>query len=253
MIQALVKEARSYLGTQQGDARHQALINSYNAVKPIPVAYPLKEADDWCADFVTVVADRTNCSPFIGRECGVHRFAQIFRQKKIWLGLEKPKAGDIVVFDWRKNGWMDHIGIVEKFSGKQVTVIEGNSNKCVARRSYDWNDWRIAGYARPNYPKMNQSKEGLVSTKLIEEVLAGKWGNGQEREQKLKKAGYHPKEVQKEVNQRLAKKDRLKSNKSLAKEVLAGKWGNGPARKSALKKAGYDAEAIQKLVNQLIK
>lgn len=252
MIPSLLKTAESYIGVKQGDARHKDLVRKYNAVKPLPMGYPLKENDDWCAAFVTVMADLTNCSKYIGRECGVHRFGQIFRKKGIWIGLEKPRPGDIVIFDWQKNAWMDHIGIVEKLSANKVTVIEGNTSKRVARKVYNWNDWRVAGYARPKYPTSveNPSKS---TDELAREVIAGKWGNGDERKEKLEKAGHDVGRIQKEVNKQLNQsKMPLKSNETIAKEVIKGEWGNGSKRKERLEKEGYGYLAVQKIVNRLL-
>lgn len=252
MIQGLVKTAKSYLGVKQGDARYKELVRKYNAVKPLPVGYKLKENDDWCAAFVTVMADLNDCSKYIGRECGVHRFTLLFKSKGIWLGMVKPKAGDIIVFDWRKDAWMDHIGLVEKFSANKVTVIEGNTSRCVARRTYNWNDWRVAGYARPKYPTNDIKKDKSIND-LASEVIAGKWGNGKERAKNLKKAGYDMLLIQNEVNRQLKTKNMpLKSNRLIAKEVIRGEWGNGKRRKKALEKAGYKPEVIQKIVNQLL-
>lgn len=251
MIPSLLRTAKSYIGVRQGDQRHKELVRKYNAVKPLPVSYALKESDDWCAAFVTVIGDITGASKCIGRECGVHRFGQIFRKKGIWIGLEKPRPGDIVIFDWQKNAWMDHIGIVEKLSANKVTVIEGNTSKRVARRVYNWNDWRVAGYARPNYPT-SVEKPSKSTDELAREVIAGKWGNGSERTEKLRKSGHDTSLIQREVNKILSQsKDSLKMNKTIAEEVLKGKWGNGSKRKEALEKAGYDYQAIQKIVNQL--
>nr|WP_257009085.1 hypothetical protein [Nosocomiicoccus ampullae] len=36
----------------------------------------------------------------------------------------------------------------------------------------------------------------------MNEVLAGKWGNGQDRFNRLRKAGYDPNVIQREVNKR---------------------------------------------------
>lgn len=252
MISQLLKTAESYIGVTQGDARHKDLVQKYNAVKPLPVGYALKETDDWCAAFVTVVADLTNCSKYIGRECGVHRFAQIFKKKGIWIGLKKPKPGDIIIFDWQKNAWMDHIGIVEKLVANKVTVIEGNTSKRVARRVYPWNDWRVAGYARPLYSTASPAIKEKTIADLARDVIAGKWGNGNERKNQLEKAGHDTELIQKEVNKILSKSNTsLKSNKTVAQEVLKGKWGNGSQRKEKLEKEGYDYQAVQKIVNQI--
>jgi len=91
-------------------------------------------------------------------------------------------------------------------------------------------------------------------SELAQEVLAGKWGNGQERKTKLTQAGYDYNAVQKEVN-KLATKTTApakKSNEEIAREVVQGKWGNGATRKKKLTKAGYNYSVIQKLVNKMM-
>ena len=90
----------------------------------------------------------------------------------------------------------------------------------------------------------------LNVTDIAKEVISGKWGNGQERKERLTKAGYDYSTVQKEVNRLL--KNSKKSNEEIAKEVIKGLWGNGNERKEKLKKAGYDYTAIQKLVNKMV-
>lgn len=98
----------------------------------------------------------------------------------------------------------------------------------------------------------------VVTTKSIDEiadeVLAGKWGNGDARKQALIKAGYDYTAVQSKVNEKLTgtKTQSKKSIDEIAREVIAGKWGNGNARKKALVNAGYDYKAVQKRVNELI-
>ena len=99
-----------------------------------------------------------------------------------------------------------------------------------------------------------QIKKKTVS-ELTKEVLAGKWGNGTERKQRLTNAGYNYQEVQKEVN-RIASKPTVttkKTNEEIAREVLVGKWGNGTERKQRLANAGYNYSEIQKIVNKLAK
>ena len=254
MIQTILRHARAHLDVVQGDSKHKEIIDKYNAVSPLPVGYKVKYTDDWCAAFVTVIGDLSNASAWIGRECGVQRFVQLFKKKGIWLGVVRPQSGDIIVFDWKKDGWTDHIGIVEKIEGNTITTIEGNTQKRVARRTYLYNDWRIAGYARPKYPsgKTNPQKR-LSNDDLAREVIAGKWSNGDARKARLTEAGYDPTAVQQSVNRLLASKPQgLKSNEAIAKEVISGKWGNGDARKSRLTEAGYDPTAVQQSVNRLL-
>lgn len=86
---------------------------------------------------------------------------------------------------------------------------------------------------------------------LASEVIAGKWGNGEERKKRLIEAGYNYNSVQEKVNQILLPS--AKTVDELATEVINGKWGNGDDRKKRLTKAGYDYNAVQKRVNQLFK
>ena len=89
---------------------------------------------------------------------------------------------------------------------------------------------------------------------VAREVLAGQWGNGDDRKNRLQSAGYNYAEVQARVNQIAAqpKPTPRKSNSEIANEVLAGKWGNGNDRKNALERAGYDYNAVQAEVNNIL-
>lgn len=84
---------------------------------------------------------------------------------------------------------------------------------------------------------------------LADEVLAGKWDNGAERERLLNAAGHDYNAIQKRVNEKLYRK----TTDEIAVEVIAGLWGNGLARKEKLTEAGYDYSEVQRKVNQLIK
>lgn len=76
---------------------------------------------------------------------------------------------------------------------------------------------------------------------LVQEVLAGKWGNGDERRKLVTAAGYDYDALQDMVNTEV-----------MANEVIAGKWGNGWNRKQALESLGYNYDAIQKRVNEIL-
>ena len=84
---------------------------------------------------------------------------------------------------------------------------------------------------------------------IAKEVIKGKWGNGEERKNKLTNAGYVYQDVQDIVNKMLSKK----SNEEIAKEVIKGKWGNQPERQKRLEEAGYNYKEVQKLVNEMLK
>lgn len=89
-------------------------------------------------------------------------------------------------------------------------------------------------------------------SQLADEVIAGKWGNGSDRKERLTQAGYDYNAVQAKVNEKLnSKKLAKKSNETIAKEVINGQWGNGSERKKRLTQAGYDYNAIQSIVNRM--
>lgn len=86
---------------------------------------------------------------------------------------------------------------------------------------------------------------------IANEVIAGQWGNGNDRKTRLENAGYNYQEIQNKVNEKLGvKTSNKKSNETIANEVIKGLWGNGQDRKNRLTQAGYDYNAIQKIVNQ---
>lgn len=88
---------------------------------------------------------------------------------------------------------------------------------------------------------------------VAREVIAGQWGNGEDRKARLTLAGYDYRTVQARVNEMLSPQPQRKSIDEIAKEVIRGKWGNNPERKRRLESAGYDYNAVQKRVNQLMK
>ena len=114
----------------------------------------------------------------------------------------------------------------------------------------------------PSKPSSSTSQKTPVnSTKksveeIAKEVIAGKWGNGNDRVKRLSEAGYNYAEVQTAVNNLVKKPSNTVSSKSvneIAKEVIAGKWGNGFTRRRKLTAAGYNYSEVQKAVNALLK
>jgi hypothetical protein len=93
----------------------------------------------WCAMFVSfcfkVGADYTLCAGFGGPGAAPrgNAFCPTIgawgKKAGLWIGKETPHAGDIVLFDWQKDGISDHIGIVESYTGNTRFVsIEGNTS-----------------------------------------------------------------------------------------------------------------------------
>lgn len=89
------------------------------------------------------------------------------------------------------------------------------------------------------------------NAEIANEVIAGKWGNGTERKERLTGAGYNYSEIQEIVNGKLGVKPK-KSVDEIAREVIHGDWGNGEERKQRLTAEGYNYLTIQHRVNELL-
>ena len=111
----------------------------------------------WCACFVSWCADQCGYikAGIIPKFSVVGDGANWFRDKHRWAnGSYSPKPGDIIFFDYEKDGVLDHVGIVKSCDGKIVTTIEGNSGDACKRQSYTRGAKSIAGYGVPvfRYP-----------------------------------------------------------------------------------------------------
>ena len=163
------------------------------------------------------------------------------------------KAGDIFIrgIEGRSAGANGHTGMFYKKDG----IIHSNySNNGI---SYNDNSSRIdyflsrkrspnERYFRPRYPgatsKNTTAKAtGGYVTDFAKAVIAGKYGTGQARVDRIYKA------VQDEVN-KLIKGQKGTGNyeTAMAKDVIAGKYGNGNDRKQRLYKV------VQDEVNRLV-
>lgn len=103
----------------------------------------------------------------------------------------------------------------------------------------------LSSYSRGNTPVKPQPK---TTDQIADEVIAGQWGNGEDRKNRLTQAGYDYNVIQDIVNKKVAPV--RKSNEQIASEVIAGQWGDGNDRKNRLEQAGYDYNTIQNIVNQ---
>ena len=112
----------------------------------------------------------------------------------------------------------------------------------------------VQNTSKPNAPKPSTPSK-KTNEQIAQEVINGKWGNGETRKQKLKAAGYDYNTIQKLVNQKLnvSAPKPAKTIEQLVEEVIAGKWGNGQDRINRLKAAGYNPSAVQTRVNQKLK
>jgi len=263
---AALAQAREWIGRNEADGTHKGIIDVYNGHKPLARGYKVKYTDAWCATFVSAVAIRCGLTEIIPTECGCGQMVELFRAMGEWQESDSrtPAPGDVIFYDWDDSrtgdcmGWPDHVGIVEGVDGGKITVIEGNKNNAVGRRVLAVDGRYIRGYGVPRYEEESGEDAAGSAAKTVaaiaKEVIAGAWGNGEERKKRLEAAGYDYRAVQDQVNALLKGKEKpTKSVAEVAREVIAGAWGNGEERKKRLEAAGYDYRAVQDKVNGLLK
>lgn len=131
----------------------------------------------------------------------------------------------------------------------------GNGDERKARLTAAGYDYRtIQNIVNQKYgvgPSAPAQPSRLSVDEVANQVLAGAWGNGEDRRNRLVAAGYDYSAVQSLVNQKLGQGTvGRKSDDQVANEVIAGSWGNGDERKTRLAAAGYNYATVQALVNR---
>ena len=180
----LVDTAKSYLGAKQGSAKHKAIIDVFNTVKPD--GWAMTYTAYWCAAFASGIAiktfGKTDAKKYfpLSANCGTI----ITKAKKLGIWKEsdayKPEPADWVLYDWQDSGkgdntgGPDHVGIVEKVANGKITVIEGNKRNsagqsAVGERTIAVNGQYIRGFVLPDYAKMAE-----VENKRIEKEKKAK-------------------------------------------------------------------------------
>lgn len=176
-VTQLINQAKSWIGCKESDGSHKQIIDAYNAHSPLARSYKVKYTDAWCATFVSACAIKCGATDIIPTECSCGNMITLMKNKGIWIEDDNitPNTGDIIMYDWdKKDGWPEHVGIVEKVSGGIITVIEGNKSDAVGRRTISVGDASIRGYGRPKYNASSTSSGSTSSGSKI--TVDGEWG-----------------------------------------------------------------------------
>ena len=163
----LVETAEQYLGYNEADGSHKAILNIYNSHEPLAVGYAVQDTDSWCSTFVSAMAIECSLTDIIPTECGCERHIGLFQEIGRWEEDDGavPLPGDLIFYDWDAKGfgdctgWSDHVGIVVGTKWPFVKVIEGNKDDAVGYRYILLNDMHIRGYAMPDYASLANSSD----------------------------------------------------------------------------------------------
>ena len=171
----VIAQAKSWLGITEYDGRFAEIVNTYNEIPgargPALVSYP------WCAIFVSAV---------FWKAIGESRFAEMacdaMIQKFQNLGLYsvsgKPSVGDVIFYDWDRNGTSDHVGIVTEVADGAYIVIEGNKSDAVGYRTIYPNYPYIKGFgfaSRLDEKKPTESApSSTVGQQMADKIVASR-------------------------------------------------------------------------------
>ena len=207
----IVAVAKSYIGTCGGSSAHADILHYFNSVKPM--GYTAHKSDPWCAEFASACAiqafGKTAAKKFFPLSAACTYIINKAMEMHIWVESDKyiPEAGDWILYDWNDSGkgdnkgQPDHVGIVEYYKAGYIHVIEGNMGaepgKC-GRRKLRIDGRYIRGFVTPDYDRIRINKKS--DEDIAKEVIAGEWGNGRERKQRLTAAGYDYNKIQAIVN-----------------------------------------------------
>lgn len=155
----VVSTMQGWLGLNEKDGSFKTIIDLYNSYRPIARGYTVKYTDHWCAATVSAAFIKNGLTDIAPTECSCPKMIELYKKIGRWEENDGyvPLPGDVIMYDWQDNGIgdntgsPDHVGIVEKISGSNITVIEGNKNEMVARRVLKVNGRYIRGFCLPDY------------------------------------------------------------------------------------------------------
>ncbi|MEV4353827.1 CHAP domain-containing protein [Nonomuraea sp. NPDC049625] len=116
----------------------------------------------WCDMFIAWAADKADLSQYVGEFAWTPSHAAWFMKQGAWT--QKPEPGALVFFDWKGGKsykGIDHVGIVEKVSGKKIHTIEANVDRIWLKRKTRETD-KVVGYGIPRLVKASADKLGEI-------------------------------------------------------------------------------------------
>lgn len=228
--QHFVDTAKQYIGWSESDGRAQKIMDLYDKmIDNTDVCkrwgcrklYFAKQWH-WCEAFVSAMAYVAGCTDVVPCEMScwsVANMAQKGLNGSKWISYKNGNKdnvmiGDLVLFDWDGgHSEYDHVGIVTSVSTSGFTTVEGNTQGTgsgdnylgkVGTRSVNWSNNVVTGFVHCNFATAGSTTPKELTEedvkKIAQEVINGKWGNGEDRKKRLTDAGYNYAVIQAMVN-----------------------------------------------------
>ena len=190
----MINTALKYLGLNtQGKL---ALMGYYNSkIYPlinIKRKYKIQPNDNWCAMFCSVIAHKCGVNNF-PYEVSVYYMTQLAKQSGHFMtGESAVTAGDLIIYDWKADGTLNHVGIITEITPTHFKVIEGNYNNTVGLRTVKRNNREVYGFIKVEH------KASADIEQLARDVIKGRYGSDHDRRKAL---GQYYNRVQERVTQ----------------------------------------------------
>lgn len=212
----IIRLATSWIGKNEKDGSYKSIIDIYNSFSgPFPRGVKMQYDWSWCACLWSALAIALGYTDVMPIEISCGEIIKKAKEMEIWKENDGyiPLPADAILYDWEDDGvgdntgWPDHIGVVDYVNKEAgyMTVIEGNYNDSVKKRTISINGKYIRGFVTPKYTDDSIIYESLGTKKDVEtiarEVISGLWGNGVQRKEALERSGFDYIEVQKKVNE----------------------------------------------------
>lgn len=167
-----------------------------NLLNTLSSLYPKIYTPAYIAACKTDIRSGKKCIDCSGLVCAAYNkpmvgTSQFYKTFKEWRNT--PKDGMIV---WTKN----HCGI---YNEGKIIEARGRFVGITDSRPYISGQWKIMYDPDVAYISDKNETSTVNYNKVVEDVIAGKYGNGAVRKQKLAEAGYDYNIVQKLVNSKL--------------------------------------------------
>lgn len=180
----------------------------------------------YCKQFAAPNGDGTYFSgiPKMMKHYGLTEVKEHDTLAQLWKELEKgdrvaiylmgSRPGGSKKVHWTSGGhFICSVGYKVKNGKHYVYVKDSYSNSSLRNGWITYEESMRNDVLRVWSGKLPKAEPKKTTAQIAQEVIDGKWGNGDERIAKLKAAGYDPSEVQKKVNELLAPKEPTSGDK----------------------------------------